>query len=1048
MSWPRPILLPLLPVFILVAALGVTWVVWDHEQQASRKELLSQFDISLRETVSRVELRMATYEQMLRGVQSLYVVTSEMDRDSFSNYVSSLNLDANFAGIQSIGVGKWVPAMDKDTHVVAMRRIGPANYSVKPDGRRENYVPIIQREPDYGNNRARLGFDMWSDPERRLAMEKARDSGSPAVSGKLQLLVDIGTDSRPGFIMYLPIYNRGQPHDSVAERRAHLAGWVYATFRMSDVMASLYGVLPPGLAFAIYDGVEPSAAALTYRSPEEGGRGLPAVMSANEYLVIAGHNWTLSMSATDDFRGRFRRNAELPIAVTGIGLSLLLALLSWLLVTGRSRAMQLAATMTTELRESEEKFRAIADCMVNWEVWWGLDGKPRWINPSVKEYTGYTVAECMAMPDLATALIHPDDMPRVAPEFRKALQGLRGDDLEFRSVRKDGSLFWLSISWAPICDAKGAFTGFRTSGRDITERKQAEAELRIAAVAFDSREGMMITDAECRILRVNGAFTESTGYAAAEVVGQTPRMLQSGRHDAAFFREMWEAIRNSGGWQGEIWDRRKNGEVYPKWLTISAVTGDDGVVTHYIGTHHDITERKISEERIKELAFFDALTHLPNRTLLLDRLTQAITLSARNETCGALLFVDLDHFKTLNDTLGHDQGDRLLLQAAQRLAASVREVDTVARVGGDEFVVVLGSLSEHPQEAASQTEAVGEKILDVLSKVYQLEDIEYRCTASIGATLFQGHQTSIDELLKQADLAMYKAKETGRNALRFFDPAMQTAVVARATLEAGLRKAIEDKQFLLHYQAQVVDGDTITGSEALVRWQHPQRGIVLPADFIPMAEETGLILPLGDWVLETACRQLALWAACPEMAHLTVAVNISAQQFREPDFVSKVLGIISQTGANPSRLKLELTESLLVDNMQDIIQKMYALKIKGVFFSLDDFGTGYSSLAYLKRLPLDQLKIDHSFVRDILFDVNDAAIARTILALANSLGLEVIAEGVETKAQRDFLLRAGCYAYQGNYFCRPLPIEGFEEFVRTAGLPSTAIRMRAQGGMP
>ncbi|WP_211453183.1 bifunctional diguanylate cyclase/phosphodiesterase [Collimonas antrihumi] len=1046
MNWPRPILLPLLPLFVLVAALGVTWAVWDHEQQASQKELLSQFDISLRETVSRVELRMETYEQMLRGVQSLYTVTGELDRDSFRDYVGSLNLDANYSGIQSIGVGKWVPAANKDSHVVAMHRIGFTDYSVRPDGQRENYVPIIQREPYVGRNRGPLGFDAWSDPVRRNAMEKARDSGSPAISGKVRLVVDIEADARPGFIMYLPIYTRGQPHDSVAERRAHLAGWIYASFHMSDVMASLYGELPPGLAFAIYDGVAPSVTTLTYLSPSEPGRSLPAVISANEYLVIAGHNWTLSMSATDDFRGRFRRNAQLPIALTGIGLSLLLALLSWLLVTGRSRAMQLAATMTTELRESEEKFRAIADCMVNWEVWWGLDGMPRWINPSVKEYTGYTVAECMAMPDLAATLIHPDDMPRVGPEFQKALQGLRGDDLEFRSVRKDGSVFWLSISWAPICDAKGAFTGFRTSGRDITERKQAEAELRIAAVAFDSREGMMVTDAECRILRINSAFTDSTGYTAAEVVGQTPRMLQSGRHDPAFYREMWDAIHNSGGWQGEIWDRRKNGEVYPKWLTISAVTGDDGVVTHYIGTHHDITERKISEERIKELAFFDALTHLPNRTLLLDRLTQALTVSARNETCGALLFVDLDHFKTLNDTLGHDQGDLLLLQAAQRLAASVREVDTVARVGGDEFVVVLGSLSESPQEAASQTEAVGEKILAVLSGGYQLDDIEYRCTASIGATLFRGHQTSIDELLKQADLAMYKAKETGRNALRFFDPAMQTVVLARATLEVGLRKAIEDKQFLLHYQAQVVDGGRVTGVEALVRWQHPQRGIVFPADFIPMAEETGLILPLGNWVLETACSQLAAWATRPEMTHLTVAVNISAQQFREPDFVDKVLAVISQTGANPSRLKLELTESLLVDNMQDIIQKMVALKINGVFFSLDDFGTGYSSLAYLKRLPLDQLKIDHSFVRDILFDANDAAIARTILALAKSLGLEVIAEGVETMAQRDFLASAGCHAYQGNYFCRPLPIEGFEEFAREAGLLPMAASMRAQEG--
>jgi EAL domain-containing protein (putative c-di-GMP-specific phosphodiesterase class I) len=313
--------------------------------------------------------------------------------------------------------------------------------------------------------------------------------------------------------------------------------------------------------------------------------------------------------------------------------------------------------------------------------------------------------------------------------------------------------------------------------------------------------------------------------------------------------------------------------------------------------------------------------------------------------------------------------------------------------------------------------------------------------------LFQGHQTSIEELLKQADLAMYKAKETGRNALRFFDPAMQTVVLARAALEAGLRKAIERKQFLLYYQAQVADGGRVTGVEALVRWQHPQRGIVLPAAFIPMAEETRLIIPLGDWVLQTACNQLAAWATRPEMAHLTVAVNISAQQFREPDFVDKVLAVISQSGANPSRLKLELTESLLVDNMQDIIQKMVALKIKGVCFSLDDFGTGYSSLAYLKRLPLDQLKIDHSFVRDILFDANDAAIAKTILALAESLGLEVIAEGVETIAQRDFLASIGCHAYQGNYFCLPLPSEDFEEFAREAGLLPMVIGMRAQGAM-
>ncbi|WP_438390066.1 bifunctional diguanylate cyclase/phosphodiesterase [Caballeronia sp. DA-9] len=1030
--WARVGLIPLvIPLLILCAALSVTWAVWDHERQASRRELLSQFDFSLGDAVSRVEQRMAAYEQMLRGVQGLFAAVDNVGRDNIHDYVAALNLDANFSGIQAIGFVKWVSAAQKDAHVANMVSQGFNHYAIQPPGMRDDYAPIIQREPNVGaNRRAPLGFDAWTDPTRRLAMEKARDSGMAVISGKVRLAVDDGPDPQPGFIMYVPVYTRGEPQDNVAARRAHLAGWVYASFRMHDVIASLYGERPRGLSLAIYDGVEPTASALLYRSSNAGKRPAREMLSASEYLVVAGHDWTLSLTTLDGFKAGFGRNAQWLIALTGTGLSVMLALLAWLLVTGRGRAMRLASTMTRELRESEEKFRAIADCTVNWEVWWGPDGKPRWINPSVRQYTGYTVEECMAMPDFAGTLIHPEDMPRVAPEFKKGLQGYRGDDLEFRCVRKDGSIVWLSVSWVPITDAKGVLAGFRTSGRDITERKQAESELRIAAVAFDSLEGMIVTDANTRILRVNSAFIECTGYSAEELVGNTPRMLQSGRHDAAFFRQMWDSINREGGWQGEIWDRRKNGEVYPKWLSISAVTGADGVVSHYVGAHHDITESKIAEERIRELAFFDALTRLPNRTLLIDRLTQAIALSAQKKTCGALLFIDLDHFKTLNDTLGHDKGDVLLQQAAGRLAASVGESDTVARVGGDEFVVVLGSLHENPQEAANQTEIVGERILAVLGNPYHLDDVEYRSTASIGATVFTGHQTAIDELLKQADLAMYKSKERGRNAMCFFDPAMQTAVVERVALEAGLRRAIEDDQFVLHYQAQVLDDNRVVGAEALVRWQHPESGIVAPADFIPLAEETGLILALGNWVLETACAQLARWMEQPEMAHLSMAVNVSAQQFRQPDFVDRVLAVIRKTGANPARLKLELTESLLVDNMQDIVQKMWTLKAKGVVFSLDDFGVGYSSLSYLKRLPLDQLKIDESFVRDVLVDPNDAAIARTIVALAQSLGLGVIAEGVETAAQRDFLASVGCHAYQGFYFSRPMSVEGFEAFVR------------------
>lgn len=566
--------------------------------------------------------------------------------------------------------------------------------------------------------------------------------------------------------------------------------------------------------------------------------------------------------------------------------------------------------------------------------------------------------------------------------------------------------------------------------KEIEVRRTAEAQLKLAAEVFDNAmEGMLITDADTMILRVNPAFTQVTGYTADDVVGQTPRLFKSGHHNEDFYRSMWDSITRTGGWQGEIWDRRKNGEAYPKWLSIAAVKGEGGAVTHFIGTQFDITKRKQAEEKLNELAFFDQLTGLANRTLLLDRLKQAMNASSRSGNYGALLLIDLDNFKTLNDTLGHHMGDLLLKLVAQRLTACVRAGDTVTRLGGDEFVVMLTGLSTRESDAATQTEAVGEKILAALNQTYQLNEAAYRSTPSIGATLFIGHRSESEVVLKQADLAMYKSKEAGRNALRFFDPVMETAVMKRATLERELHEAIAEKQLLLHYQAQMT-GDKITGAEALVRWQHPQRGLVSPAEFIPLAEETGLILPLGRGVMEMACRQLALWAARPAMAHLTIAVNVSAHQFHQADFVDQVLAVLKKTGAEPQRLKLELTESLLVSNVEEVIKKMLLLKAKGVSFSLDDFGTGYSSLSYLKRLPLDQLKIDQSFVRDVLSDPNDAVIAKAIVALARSLGLGVIAEGVETEAQRDFLTSSGCHALQGYYFSRPLALEGFEEYAQ------------------
>jgi len=697
------------------------------------------------------------------------------------------------------------------------------------------------------------------------------------------------------------------------------------------------------------------------------------------------------------------------------------------------------------LRESENRYSSALSALSEGVVIQGYGGEILTANNAAGSIFGLTVDQLRGRSsgDPSWQVIHEDGTPWPGDTHpaMEALQTGKAISKAIMGIHKpDGSLAWISVNTVPIVNpGEQVPHTVVTSITDITLRKEADTQLRIAAIAFESQEGMMITDANGVILRVNQDFTNNTGYTAEEIVGQTPRLFKSDRHSTAFYDAMWESIKRTETWQGEVWDRRKNGEVYPTWLTISAVKGYDGVITHYVGMHIDLTQRKTAEDQLHKLAFYDPLTQLPNRRLLLDRLGHALAGSARSQHQGAIMFIDLDNFKTLNDTQGHDVGDRLLIEVAQRLQSSVRQGDTVARLGGDEFLVMLEDLDEEGLVAA-QVEGIAETILAALGHPYRLEfntasgrrsTIDHHSTASIGVTLFGVQQVNVDELLKQADMAMYQAKAAGRNTIRFFDSDMQATVTNRVALEADLREAVQTGQFLLHYQPQLVgDGHRLTGAEALVRWQHPQRGMVSPAEFIPLAEETGLILPLGHWVLETACAQLAIWAAQPEMAHLTLAVNVSVNQLSQADFVDQVLAILVDTGADPKMLKLELTESMLVNNVEDIIAKMTALRAKGVGFSLDDFGTGYSSLSYLKRLPLDQLKIDQSFVRDVLTDPNDAAIAKMIVALAESLGLTVIAEGVEIEGQRHFLARHGCHAYQGYLFSKPLPLEGFEAFAK------------------
>jgi diguanylate cyclase (GGDEF)-like protein/PAS domain S-box-containing protein len=684
-------------------------------------------------------------------------------------------------------------------------------------------------------------------------------------------------------------------------------------------------------------------------------------------------------------------------------------------------------------REAAERFMMVARVTSDL-IWdWDVPNDRLWWSDGVQSVFGYGAGAFNGGIDDWASRIAPEDRECVVGGMYAAMNGGRETwSAEYRFLRGDGSYASVRDRGMFRRNGEGATLNVIGSMVDITaekqaedERREAEGRNRLQASLLDkAHDAISVSSIDLRISYWNQGAERLFGWTAAEVIGKTKgELLMPGEEDLE--RAYHEVLRKDE-WRGEITKRRKDGRRVMVESHLTLVRGDDGQPQSVLEIETDITQRKRDEHAILSLAFFDPLTRLPNRRLLLDRLRHAAAAAKRDGHGGALLFIDLDNFKGLNDTLGHDKGDQLLQQVARRLEARVpRASDTVARHGGDEFVIVLEYLSTEQEEAAAQAERVAEKLLGAFNEPFQLDGHQHYSTPSIGVAMFDKHMTDIDELLKRADLAMYQAKAAGRNTIRFFDLRMQTVINARVELEADLRRSLQTHGFTLHYQRQADSSGYTLGAEALLRWQRSSSQQVSPSVFIPLAEETGLILQLGEWVLEAACRQLVAWGSRPETAHLTMAVNVSARQFRQPAFVDQVLQVIERTGADPRRIKLELTESLLVANVENTIDTMHALKEKGIGFALDDFGTGYSSLSYLKRLPLDQLKIDQSFVRDVLTDPNDAAIARTILGLGHTLGLEVIAEGVETADQWTFLAKHGCRAFQGFLFGRPVTAEQF-----------------------
>jgi diguanylate cyclase (GGDEF)-like protein/PAS domain S-box-containing protein len=909
---------------VLFLTLAMTFWAWKNAQQGLVQAQQAQFENRVAEVTTAVVKRLQGQEQVLRGVVGLLVASESVTRTEWKAYVGSLDIPERYPGIQGIGFSLRVPAAGLNDHVQAIRAQGFPNYAILPRGPRAEYTSIIYLEPfDWRNQRA-FGFDMFSEPKRRAAMERARDTGDTAISSKVILLQETGKDVQAGILMYLPFYHNGAPHRTLEERRANLVGYVYSPFRLNDLMRGVLGKkqaeAETDIDIEIYDGTLRSVDSLLY--DDDGilhalAKPVPEYLTLSRPIDLYGRTWSLYFTSRPAFHAAFDQDKSLHILLFGMLLSAMIASLIWLFAAQRQRALELAGHMSAEIAER---------------------------------------------------------------------------------IRAEAAL------------------------------KAQHEELQLAAMVYqNSSESMTVTDSEGFIVSVNPAFTKVTGYTLEEVVGRNTNILSSGRHDPDFYQAMWKEIQSTGHWQGEIWNRRKNGELYLEWITINTIYRNDGSAHRHVSLFSDITQKKESEDLILQQANFDTLTGLPNRRMFYDRLEQAIKKSNRSGLPMALMLLDIDHFKEVNDTLGHAQGDVLLIEAARRIGEYIRGSDTVARLGGDEFIIILSEVDVH------RVDRIAQDIIERLAAPFQLlEEIAF-VSASVGITLYPHDAQDIDTLIKNADQAMYLAKNLGRSRFSYFTAALQEAAQTRMRLGKDLRNALPREQLAVYYQP-IVEMATgkIHKAEALVRWQHPERGMVSPMQFIPVAEESGLIHEIGDWVFHEATRQLQRWRAL-FVPDFQISVNKSPVQFRKngADAKSSWLSHLRAMNLPGQSLVIEITEGVLLNAEINVTQQLLSFRDAGVQVALDDFGTGYSSLSYLKKFDIDYLKIDQSFVSNLEHDPNDMALCEAIIVMAHKLGLKVIAEGVETQAQHDLLAVYGCDYVQGFLYSKAVPAEQFESLLQS-----------------
>ncbi|HEY0832485.1 MAG TPA: EAL domain-containing protein [Azospirillum sp.] len=891
----------------LLVALAATLALWWFAAAEVRRDAGQRFENRVNEVHAAIEQRMLAYAQVMRSAAAMLQAAPSVSREDWDSFIRSLELERHYPGIPAVAFARYVQDAEVDALVREVRADGVAEFAVRPPGRRDTYVVNTFTAPFDALNRTALGFDMLSEPVRRTAIEKALESGQPAITSKLTLMIDQHGAPQPAFIMYLPVFKRGLPVNTPEQRRAAVRGFVLSPFRVPPLMDGIIGPQHDEVRLTIHDGATTGPEHEMYRSPGHDAQAAPhdpSRLAQARAMVFHDRQWTVSYQSTAAFDATIHTDKPDTILVAGGMISLLLFAITWNLSTTRARAARLAARMTQSLHRREAELHQF-------------------------------------------------------------------------------------FTQAPV--------------------------------------GIAILDAEGRVLDCNPVLGGFMGVPAEQVIGFN--MVTEARDQA-----LVPAIRKAlTGEPVELETQYVStlGGRSGYYLVHLQPVYSEGRFLFLLAFIDDVTDRRAAEQRVQYLAHYDALTGLPNRTLLQDRLALAIAGARRNGTTVAVLFLDLDHFKVINDSLGHTVGDEVLKDVAVRLRQCLREGDTVGRLGGDEFIIVL------PDAGTAQDVAmVADRMIQSMARPLHIKEREFTVSPSIGISLFPEDGEDVERLIKNADAAMYQAKAAGRRALRFFTNAMDAQLNERLNLEANIRRALDLGQFRLHYQPQIhLETGRIVGLEALIRWAHPDLGMVPPGRFIPVAEESGLIATVSLWVLDEACRQAKLWQADGLPAR-RIAVNISALQFRNAELPDQVSAALHRHGLPPSSLEVEVTEGALIRNVDMAIHILASLKAMGVRVSIDDFGTGYSSLAYLQRFPVDTLKIDRSFISEIVDDHDGAAITKAIIGLGGTLGLTVIAEGVETEPQLDFLRRHGCHGAQGYLFSPPLPADETTLFLR--GLPALA----------